>query len=155
MVAIAGALVLLITCQAFGDQPTLHNYTDFLDVQAKKMIDHSEDFLAFAKSKRDNPSEWQICYNLHAASLQTADYLDTISSLIYVYSNISRKTDRLVVRPFIQKKVKLITEQISLSVKQVNNEVVYTNNPAVAASGTRLREDLRKVIEYLHDFHLP
>ncbi len=152
--SVVATVVLLFARPTFAQQSSLLSSIDFLDVQAKKILDHEEDFGACARSNKFDTTEWQVCYSLLTVASESYSSIDAVSSLLHVYSLISSKSNRAAVRPFIKKKIEIAAKLLSLNVKSVNLELAQTHNSAVAASGVRLKEDLRKAVSHLDDFNL-
>jgi hypothetical protein len=152
--AIVAIFMLLLARPAFAQQSSLLSSIDFLDIQAKEMLDHEEDFGACARSNKSDTAKWEVCNSLLTIASDSYNSIDAVSSLLHVYSLISSKSDRSAVRPFIQKKIEVATRLLSLNVKSVNLELAQTHSSAIALSGARLKEDLRKTMSHLNDFNL-
>lgn len=151
-----GALFVIIgTSQLLAQQYNILSNIDIINSKAKLMTDYARDFLDFKKALGDNPLEYEIASNFYEATSQTRDYLDATSDLLFVYSNISNKNDRSVVRPFIKFRLKSYAQSADDSVRIVNNGLSHTKSPGVAASGTRLKEELRSIKALFESIDLP
>jgi len=116
---------------------------------AKRFSQHERDFLDFAKSSRNNRDEREISDTLAAIAERTYEYLDSTIALLEVYENISSGADRAKIQPLIKLQVSRYVKNIEGSVPEVNANLADTKLPAVAATGDRMKQDLRDAKAFL------
>jgi hypothetical protein len=151
-----GALLLIIgTSQLPAQQSNILSNIEIINSRAKLMSDYARDFLDFMKALEGNTIEYEMASNFYVATSQTRDYLDAASDLLFVYSYISSKNDRSVVRPYIKFRLKSYAQSVDDSVRIVNSGISHTKSPGLAASGTRLKEELRSIKALFESINMP
>jgi len=85
---------------------------------------------------------------------ETSNYLSAAADLLSVYQVITRKADQLAAKPIIKSSIEQYIQSISSDIEIVNNELPNTTNPAIAASATALKQDLREIKTLLESIDL-
>lgn len=152
--AICFLLTVLAATVASSQQSKPQSNSDVLDTRIKRLFDYEQDFIEFTKSNRNNTNEYEIARELVTVARESSDLVDAASSLLFVYDNITSKADRATVSRFIESKLSTYVQMLDLSIKQINLQLSYTKSVGIAASGTRLKEELRDIKSLLESIRL-
>ncbi len=118
---------------------------------------HMHDFRSFHKSYGEvyNFDESNICNEiLHIVAI-TREYILSNITFTDIYNLISTKKDRVSIRPIIQLNIKYYISSLDESIRYINHLISSTKSPGIAASATRLRDDLRGFQQLLQSIKLP
>jgi hypothetical protein len=132
---------ITMVSHAFAQQPKQSNQ-DFLQAKFQRFINYETDFNAFA---RGSNLEWEIPIDLSNVAASASEYLLATQAFLQIYDQLSCEADRGKAWPLITQKLGYYAKQIDTSIKTVNRGLSYTKAPAVATSGTQMKEDLREV----------
>jgi hypothetical protein len=138
-------------------QTKLRSTLDRVVDYSSRMKNYADDFEGFQKAQAHSMDKLEILTtdNLDMVAIQTFDFLMAVASLVTVYSNITKDADSRRAKPIIKKLFDYYAEQIGVNVGRVNYWLAYTKSPAMAASGTRLKEDLREIKTLIESIDLP
>jgi hypothetical protein len=126
------------------------------DIESKLMLlvyyhhraeNYLKDFKALGnvQTNRHNETEALTTMMLVVAAGDTMNYLRTVGDLLVVYKKITQNADREAVKPTIKSSFDANIESIGRSMKQVDVALSLTKSPAIAASATALKQDLREI----------
>ena len=152
------ALVVL-TCSA-APQPSLaalgadDTRSKVLAEKARVFNTLAKDFLAISKAQRKDLPNFETALNLAATTTRTSDYLFAASSLLFVYDNISSRTDRKMISPFIMETLESYAKSLELSAEEANLLAAYTDIPGIATSAVRLKDEIRASVVLLRSINL-
>jgi len=137
----------------------LSNYADPLKAKAKRFVEYGQDFVNFAKAASgtqgfEQLAEYEAATTLQSVAGETSDKLRAAITLLQVYSALSCEEDRSIVRRFVEREFRFYSQQIEISIDQVNFSIAYTKRPGVAAEAGRMRDDLREVKNTLDSMKL-
>lgn len=113
----------------------------------KKWIAHREDLIEIAKNSRGNDVE--IAINLGELANRYTIELAHIQDFLLIEARIRGEADRQRVKPVINARLKFVAEGIDLSIKQINLSLAHLNSQALVATATKMRDDLRTLMELL------
>jgi hypothetical protein len=116
----------------------------------KHFAHYAQDFLDFAKADEYEPSS-----SLAQTASESADHLNSASTLLEIYDNLSCSRDRTAVRVIIQREFVSYSKQVSFAIKIANLSIVRTHKPGVAAEATLMRNDLRELQDFFDSIKLP
>ena len=80
---------------------------------------------------------------------RTTDELIATNALLEVYDNVQSSTDRTRIQPLIKSDVLRYSKDIEGEIQFVNGSLAKTKLPAVAATGDRMKQDLRDAKAFL------
>jgi hypothetical protein len=113
---------------------------------------YKNDFIQFGQSpqaKHSGNTEDLTDVQLVSVADQTVSHLEYIETMVTIYLKVSSKQDRLAIWS-------LITDQIDTTKKRLAQQIQVTNalisllkSPGVVGEATRMREDLRRVVQDL------
>jgi len=126
-----------------AQQPRQSN-SEFLRAKSRRFIDYQRDFLSFARESKGG-DDWAIPSNLHTAASTISEYLFATRSFLEIYDHLSCPSDRANARSILRREFAYYAKQIDGYVDTVNLGLSYTRAPAVATSGTQMKEDLREL----------
>jgi hypothetical protein len=89
--------------------------------------------------------EFTICLNLTKINATTSDYLSATKTLLCIYSLISTEKDRPLIKDYIRNDIDYYIACIGLAIEEVNTELSDTKVPAIASTGTHLKEELWEI----------
>ena len=144
-IIIATAIIILFSSLVYS------NEKEKLDKFRVIFENHMHDFRSFHKSYGEvyNFDESNICNEiLHIVAI-TREYILSNITFIDIYNLVSTKKDRISIRPIIQLNVKYYTSSLDESIRYINHLISSTKSPGIAASATRLRDDLRGFQRFL------
>jgi hypothetical protein len=113
----------------------------------QKMLSHQEDFLEISKNTRG--SDVEIVINLIDLAREYVTKLDHFQDLLLIQSLVGNAADGARIGPIIRRRVAILSEEIELSIKQVNLNISHLRSPAVLSGATQLRADLRELRQFL------
>ena len=153
--AVCAVILMLVPTQSFSQQPKRQAEVDFIQIKIKRFIDYQQDFLGFCESRRNDTTEYGIASDLNTVASQIYDYLDSTRTLLYIWDNLSCKPDREKVRWIILDQIRDYAKRIDISIKFVNSRLSFTRIPAMANSGTQMKEDLREIKTLFESIQFP
>ena len=119
----------------------------------KRLNYHAKDFIDFSRHN-GNGTEYSISVDLYYMATRAQECLHAANSILQIYDLITCETDRSKIKPLIKMELRDSVRGIEMHVKQVNDNLAFTKVPAVATSGTKLKEDLREAIALLESIEL-
>ena len=155
-IALCTIFLVLVVSQSLA-RTELKSTGDRVVDYSARMYNYADDFQGFEKAQVDSMDKLEILTtdNLSMVAIQTGDFLMAVACLLPVYSNITKGADRRRVKPIIKLLFDHYAEQIGVNVGKVNHWLAYTKSPAIVASATRLKEDLREIKTLLESIDLP
>lgn len=154
-VALGALFVIIGTSQLMAQESKIQSNIDIINSKVKLMSSYAGDFLDFAEANQNSPLEYEIAFNFYAAASQTRDYLSAAFDLLFLYTMISSKNDRSFARQYIKSSLNNYAQLVDNSVRMVNHGLSYTKSPGIAASGTRLKDELRIIKAFFESINLP
>lgn len=142
--------VLLVTATVASAQQSKQNADlDYIEVKQKRLNEYQRDFLDFSTSHKRDIEERGLLLQLAGVASTAQTYLDSIWNLVYINNNLSCKSDKAMVASLAEFQIKHYIKTLALEISTVNNNISFTKIPAVATSGTQLKDDLREIIAKL------
>jgi len=164
LLALSGALVV---SQASA-QSDIESKLELCRNYRGLMEPYQKDFLHLAKVRNQKvvPSmpleaymyeegERNIAKELSDTAREMGDYLWAVGDLLFVYERITKNADRLEVKPTVKYSLDHYAKQTQYRIEYVNNMSSYTKDPAITASATRFKKDLREIKTFLESIDLP
>lgn len=115
---------------------------------------YQKDFVQFGQSKHARHSrntEDLTDVGLVMVADQTISYLESVETLVAVYLKVSNKKDRMAIWPLITEQMATAKKRLDRQIEVTNAEITTLKTPGVVAEATRMRDDLRRVAEYLEE----
>lgn len=134
-------LAVVLSANAAAQQSKQSNQ-EFLQAKSRRFINYGTDFAAFA---RGSNLEWEIPMDLGNIAASTGDFITAAQAFLDIYDQLSCQADRSKTWSVIKRNLDYYGKQIDNFVKTVNNGLSFTKAPAVATSGTQMKEDLREL----------
>ncbi len=136
------AIVLLALIAGVGfAQERRQTDLDFLLTKSDRFDNYSEDFLALSKSAKGE--DWNAPNALFSTATAVQDYVFAALSLLTIYENLSCQSDRAMAWAVLKSRLDYYARQIDHHIEAVNIRLSQVRIPAVAASGTQMKEDMR------------
>jgi hypothetical protein len=145
---IVSLLLVLTAGQSSPQSPKIESSINAINAKEKRLINYGKDFRQFMNLFKGTP-EFKICLNLSKINLTTQDHLGATATLLCIYSLISTEKDRLVIKDFIRIDIDYYITRIGPAIEEINEELSDTKVPAIASTGTRLKEDLWEIKKLL------
>jgi len=111
--------------------------------------EYQSDFSDFAKSQRPLSQEREISGDLSSIAERIGDYLESTTTLLQVYSSVSREADRVRIQPIIKSQVSEFVRKIETDLSLVNTELSDTKLPTVVGTGDRMKQDMQDAKTFL------
>jgi S1-C subfamily serine protease len=116
----------------------------------KRFSQHKRDFLDFAKlNYRNKRAEYEVCMAFSVIAERTYESLNSTIALLEVYENISSSADRARIQPLIRSDALRYSKSIETDIPLVNDNLANTKLPGIAATGDRMKQDLRDAKAFL------
>lgn len=122
--------------------------------KGKTFIAYNGDFSSFRKSTRDSLLEHSITVDFGTIGSRTVDRIFAIVDMLEIYDEITGKADRARVKSLLESKLKAHADNIDEDIEMVNINLGGTRMPAIAESGTRMKDDLRSLKSFLYSTKL-
>lgn len=116
----------------------------------QKIASHQQDALDIGKNLIGLDMEIQI--GLTNLANPYFDKLTYIQDLLLIDSLVQNEPDRQRIKLVISRRIKAIANGIDLTIKFANENMAHAKSPAVVATASRLRDDLRELKELLLKF---
>jgi hypothetical protein len=124
-----------------------------IEAKGKRFNNYIRDFLDLGKSYRYGSDEYGVATELYNIADWANESTNSISPLLTIYDSASCESDRAVAGSIIKQRITYYTGRIDLEIKLANSSLSLTTSPALAASGTQLKDDLRGLKELLESIH--
>lgn len=147
--ALCVAVLLITTTAASAQQSKSKADLEYIETKKKRLNEYQKDFLDFYSTHKRDLEERNLLLELAGVASNAHTYLDSIWNLIYIYNNLSCKPDKSMVASLAEFQIKDHIKMLALEISTVNNNISFTKIPAVATSGTQLKDDLREIITKL------
>ncbi|MFH1250341.1 MAG: hypothetical protein V1715_04480 [bacterium] len=99
--------------------------------------------MAKAKANMKDFDESLTAIELHKAASEAHIYFSAATDLTFIYQMIDSIPDKDRVRPYINQQLNNYSTSIEFIIKEVNNNLSSLTTAGIAATGTRLRDELR------------
>jgi len=145
----------LIAWLIVRDTPLLkyQSTDDLLDAKKKSFHDYDTDFIAYAKAAGSG-LESEIGSDLEENASHAEDYLEVLSSELFIYDHLRSEKDRAMTKPFLLAHISLYSRLLNNFAQETGNDISHTTNQSLAAEATRMREDLRAARDILDSIRL-
>lgn len=153
--AVCVVILMLVPTQSFSQQPMRQAEVDFIQAKIKRFINYQEDFLSLVKPRQSDTGEYVMGLELNSVADRVYLYLSSVNALLYIWDNLSYKPDREKIRWRILFEIREYAKSIDISIKTVNNCLSLTRIPAMANSGTQMKEDLREIKSLFESIQFP
>jgi hypothetical protein len=114
-----------------------------LSEQGSIYITLAKDLMEMARAHSGKDTEFQAVYLLSTAASEADDCIEAASDLLFIYDLISNPADRILVRLYINKRINDYASRFDFLIKQTNTSLSFSISSGVAATGIRLRDELR------------
>jgi hypothetical protein len=147
---------ILPATSLFSESFTKQSDEDFLKKESDRFSNYAEDFTQFGKSQlsESNYSEGETASRLLTVATLTNHYSHASWVLLAIYKRLCCNTDRANMKPVIKGELNFYAGQVGIYIDWVNNEISYTKVPAIAVSGTKMKEDMREIKSRLESIEL-
>jgi len=143
-ILIITVVIIIISAINSQSKPTEHiNNWEKLSEQGQIYLTLAKDLMEMAKAHRGNSYEYEVSYVLFTAASEASDYIEAVSDLLFIYNMISNPADQKVLKLYINKRVNDYTLRFEFLIKQVNTSLSFSISSGVAATGIRLKDELR------------
>ena len=92
---------------------------------------------------RTNPGEYEVARALSLSASTANDYFTAATDIVFIYEQVNSPSDRTRLRPYVNKRLDDYSRFVEHLIKAVNQELSRTSSAGIAATGTRLRDELR------------
>lgn len=116
---------------------------------AKRLLQHQQDFAEFANSQLSNRGEYEISMVMSSIARRTAENLVAMNTLFEMYGKVSNEPDRTKMQPVIKSEALRYSQDIAADMALANANLAGTKLPAIAATGDRMKQDLRDAKAFL------
>jgi hypothetical protein len=148
-------MLSIFTSPAYSQEVSNADTSNRLTIMLKQFQTHRNDLLELEDSiHKVDRDESLKCIVLIDIATEVQDYIDTIQRLMLIYPRIQKKEDRAFARLLINEKIKIYIGEIDLFIRNINSQMPSIKRPAIALSGTRLRDQLRELREILTSINL-
>ncbi len=139
------AIVLMTMGQSLAGQATKQTRWDYLQTKNRRFIDYQNDFKTLMQSAQECREIISIA-DLYERAETAAYSCLAARTLLYIYDEAQcQKTERAIMWPLIKGDLEWYAGHLDNAINAVNSDLVSAKNPAVAASGTRMKDDLREL----------
>ena len=114
-----------------------------LDDKSRLYLAIGKDLLEMSKAQQRNIDQFQCVIDLQAAAIQASDYFSAASDIVHIYDMIDARSDKARVKPYINNRLEQYSQLVEISIKLVNLSLSNLTIAGIAATGTRLRDELR------------
>lgn len=111
--------------------------------------EYQGDFSDFAKSQRPLSQDREISGDLSSIAERIEDYLESTTTLLQVYSSVSREADRVRIQPIIKSQVSEFAKKIETDQSLVTTDLANTRLTTVVGTGGRMKQDMRDAKTFL------
>lgn len=126
-----------------GQDPTsVHGWGKLSD-KSSSYRTFAKDLLDMAETRQRDPEELRVAYELSAIAERASDYLSAASDLLWIYDQITSPVDRATIRSYINNQLESYSRLLEHAIKGVNVNISVSTSAGIAATGTRLRDELR------------
>jgi hypothetical protein len=140
-------VLVFITTSAInslGKPLTPGNDLKKLSQQSQVLLNLAKDFMEMARAQRGNNVEFEIASELNVLASTAHDYLNAAGDLLWVYAQITNPADRTAVKSYINERLNDYASLFDELIKNVNLNLSYSASSGIAATGMRLRDELRE-----------
>jgi predicted DNA-binding protein YlxM (UPF0122 family) len=116
---------------------------------------YEKDFNAITRAHRTETFEALLANDIFEKNLLAIKTLTSAKDLLEIYQQLSSSVDRAVVREHILGSFSLYAKEFTILADAVSDDVASTHVPALALSGSKLRDDLRQLITQFEQPNLP
>lgn len=141
IIAIVIIIISAINSQSKPMEPS--NNWKRLSEQGSIYLTLAKNLMEMARANIAKGTEFQVTYELSIAAAEANDYIEAASDLLWIYDQINNPADKAAVRFYINKRINDYASQFDFLIKQVNNSLSFSTSSGVAATGIRLRDELR------------
>jgi hypothetical protein len=127
---------------------------DALESEMKQFANYEKDFSEFKKNLSKDSLDSEIADNFYSLSKIGTEQVRSAYVVLYVYSNLSCEADRAKVKGMIQTLLNNYLSRKDGEIQLINGLLSLAKNPALALTGTKLKEDLRAIKSLLESTRL-
>ncbi|MGO8763288.1 MAG: hypothetical protein ACLP2P_00495 [Desulfobaccales bacterium] len=138
------AIIIFSAINSFGKTTASGDNWQKLSEQSIVFLTMAKDFTEMAKGQRGNITEFQVALDLNAAATSASDYLGAAGDMLWIYDQINNPADRVAVRIYVNKRLDDYGIFLEHLIKQVNLGLSISVSSGIAATGIRLRDELRR-----------
>jgi len=143
-ILIITTIIIIISVINSQSKPTAFtNNWQKLSDQGSTYLTLVKDLMEMARAHRGNDTDFQVTYELVTAASEANDYLEAASDLLFIYDQISNPADRTSVRLYVNKRLNEYASRFDRLIKHVNTSLSFSISSGIAATGIRLRDELR------------
>src|SRR5262249_54828445 len=89
--------------------------------------------------------EYEIAFNLFNISSIESEYISNIQTMLNIHQQVSCRSDKDIVWLEVKRSRDYYLLLIDNDIKSINLDISTSKSPAIATSGTQLKDDLRDV----------
>jgi hypothetical protein len=142
---------------AVGQEPaaTTSRASDQLLPIVERLIQKQQDLLVMARPHHRYCDTMSSFKELEMATALATEQIQSVHSLLAMYSLISTPADRRNVKNLVVVNVALYREALEVQIKSVNLTLGFSSTPpGLAVLGTQVRDDIRAAIGFLQEDYL-
>lgn len=141
-------LVVILTIAGVSNtlgqsRPTEEQSWKKLNDKSRLYLVIGKDLLEMARAQKHDIIQFQCVMDLATSANQANDYLSAASDIVYIYDMINARSDKGRVKPYIKQRLEQYSQALELTIKLVNLSLSNLTISGIAATGTRLRDELR------------
>jgi hypothetical protein len=140
--SVASVFIAVAVSGVFAQQPGQSNL-EFLVAKSHRFLSYEDDFVAFAHNAKGDDK--RTTFELFDAASSVHQFVFAAGSLLNIYDSLSCRSDRESAWAIIRTAFDHYARQTENHIKTVNSRLSYVKVPAVAASGTQMKEDMREL----------
>ena len=142
---LCATILFLCPTNSFSQQAKKQSSLDSLQAKMGRLVNYQNDFIDFAKSQHHDSLEYEVVTSFNVVSNEVFEYVSSTRTLLYIYENLSCDVDRTLAKTMIKKQLNGYLQMLDNDIKTVNIGLSDVKTPAIATSGTQLKEDLREI----------
>ena len=154
-------IIVFAAIPAFSQQPTTKSNSNLADVsellmaKSKRFGEYERDFLDYASTLDFDSLERMECRDLVDFASRIGDQLDAANLMVLVYDKVSSARDRARIRLLIETFLNRNISFLDVFMRGVNQSLPRITNQTIAASASRMKDDLRETKALLESIKLP
>ena len=152
--ALCVAALMMAALPVYAQQTKPDSDVDYIEAKMKRVWNHRRDLFEFAGSNKRDIVEVNIALELVEIADAAHDNLDIIKTFIFIRNKMSCKNDKDVVEAMAQLQIDYYALQMGPKIDLVNLNLSRTKVPAIAVTGTQLKDDLREIKDRLQSIKL-
>lgn len=141
--------LLIVATSVYAQQLQKVTDIDFIEIKAKRLFNHRSDFIDFINPENGSFVGRDETERLLATATNVYDRLSTLENMLYIHSKLTCRPDKAMVASFAKMEIQHSVGIIEIELKFINGYLTVIKSPAIVASGTQLRDDLREIKERL------